>query len=101
MMKPRDSYHTTMDEMGVGCASCHPSLPEHVKWQQANRGGDLKDSTPAKQNPVQVLEICGSCHSRREEITGKFMPGDSFFDHYQLEILDEIGPLVCGRANSR
>jgi tetratricopeptide (TPR) repeat protein len=84
-----DSYHTAMVEGGVGCASCHPSMSEHITWQRANRGGGLKDPTLVKLNSIQVLEICGSCHSRREEITGNFMPGDSFFDHYQLEILDE------------
>jgi tetratricopeptide (TPR) repeat protein len=84
-----DSYHTVMVEAGVGCASCHPSMSEHVIWQRANRGKGLKDPALVKLNSVQVLEICGSCHSRREEIIGNFTPGDSFFDHYQLEILDE------------
>ena len=84
-----DSYHTTMDEMGVGCASCHVALPEHVAWQRTNSGSGLKDPTLAKQNSIQVLELCGSCHSRREDITGSFVPGESFSDHYQLEILNE------------
>ena len=84
-----DSFHTAMVEGGVGCASCHPSLSEHVAWQRANRSSGLKDHTLVRLNSIQVLEICGLCHSRREEITGNFTPGDSFFDHYQLEIPDE------------
>ena len=32
--------------------------------------------------------MCGSCHSRNTDLTGGFKPGDSFYDHYSLEILD-------------
>jgi hypothetical protein len=32
--------------------------------------------------------MCGTCHSRNTDLTGDFKPGDSFYDHYSLEILD-------------
>ncbi len=34
-------------------------------------------------------DACGSCHSRNTDLTGDFVPGDSFYDHYSLEILDD------------
>jgi len=36
----------------------------------------------------QHSENCAGCHARRGEITGDFVPGDSFWDHYQLTITD-------------
>jgi hypothetical protein len=81
-----DSYHTTMDEMTVGCGACHAGLAEHVAWQKEHPGGKTKDPTLLHPTPVRVLGYCGSCHARRENITGNFMPGDSFYDHYQLQI---------------
>ena len=37
----------------------------------------------------QMLDTCGTCHARRAELTGDFVPGDNFFDHYALTIPDE------------
>jgi Flp pilus assembly protein TadD len=33
--------------------------------------------------------MCASCHARSTGLTGDFTPGDSFYDHYSLEILDD------------
>lgn len=84
-----DSYHTEMDEMGVGCAQCHAGMAEHLQWQQQHAGGKEKDPTLARPSPAQIVSDCGSCHSRREDLTGNFSPGKSFFDEYQMQILDE------------
>lgn len=84
-----DSYHTTMDEMAVGCGACHASIEEHTAWQQAHPGSKEKDPTLAPPGPARILGTCGSCHSRREDMTGDFAPDKPFFDTYQLQILDE------------
>jgi tetratricopeptide (TPR) repeat protein len=81
-----ESYHTTMDEMAVSCDACHAGMEEHVTWQTAHRGSKAKDPTLSPPPPARVTGYCGSCHARRENITGTFAPGDSFFDHYQLQI---------------
>jgi predicted CXXCH cytochrome family protein len=83
-----DSYHTTMDEMGVGCGACHAGMPQHAVWQKKHPGRK-KDPTLAKPVAAQTLGVCGSCHSRREDLTGNFTPDKSFFNEYQLQILDE------------
>ncbi len=84
-----DSYGTTMAEMGVGCESCHGSLTAHIGWQKAHPNSKVKDPTIPIQTARQVLATCGSCHSRRDNLTGQFMAGEAFSDHYSLEILDE------------
>jgi tetratricopeptide (TPR) repeat protein len=81
-----DSYHTAMDEMSVSCGACHAGLDEHVAWQKNHPDGKTKDRTLSHLPPVQMLDTCGSCHALREDITGNFKPGNSFFDHYQLQI---------------
>jgi predicted CXXCH cytochrome family protein len=86
--EPTDSYHTTMAEMSVGCESCHGPMADHAKWQKdsSNKGKD--DPTIQKFSDEQVLSTCGTCHSRRAELTGNFQPGDLFEDHYSLMIPD-------------
>jgi predicted CXXCH cytochrome family protein len=35
------------------------------------------------------METCAACHSRRAELTGDLIPGESFFDHFSLTVTDE------------
>lgn len=83
-----DGYHTTMAEMTVSCESCHGPMKAHNEWQRGNRG--VKgDPTLVKWSRDQHTENCAGCHARRGEITGDFVPGESFWDHYQLTITDQ------------
>ncbi len=84
-----DSYHTTMAEMSVGCEACHGPMQSHVDWQHTNPSSGTKDPTVEKFSRQQILDTCGSCHSRRAELTGDFKPGDAYSDHYNLTVPDE------------
>ncbi len=102
-----DRYATTMAEATVSCEACHGPMKDHVTWQQeygdrtkddrtkdekaeaANSpGAKTKDPTARRLTSTQWLAVCGSCHSRRGELTGDFAPGDSYFDHHALVIPD-------------
>ena len=83
----QDSYHTTMAEMTVSCEACHGPMKPHFDWQQAHPG-KKGDPTLMKGSRDQQIENCAGCHARRGEITGDFVPGESFWDHYHLTIVD-------------
>jgi tetratricopeptide (TPR) repeat protein len=86
-----DGYHTRMAEMSVSCESCHGPMKDHVDWQKgaplASSQG-IKDPTLKPFSRDQMLENCAVCHSRRAEITGDAVPGESFYDHFSLTITD-------------
>jgi tetratricopeptide (TPR) repeat protein len=89
-----DTYHTRMAEMGVGCESCHGGMKEHVDWQNEYAQAPSRpavDPTLKKHqfNRDQMRDSCGPCHARRSELTGDYVPGEDFFDHYSLVIPDE------------
>jgi tetratricopeptide (TPR) repeat protein len=84
----KDSYHTTMAEMSVSCEACHGPMKSHNEWQKTNRG-QKGDPTLTKWSRDQHIENCAGCHARRGEITGDFVPGESFWDHYHLTITDQ------------
>jgi tetratricopeptide (TPR) repeat protein len=84
-----DSYRTTMVETGVGCESCHGPMKEHAAWRARKGAGQGTDPTLPVRTREQHLATCGSCHARRIELTGKFVPGESFFDHFGLAIPDQ------------
>lgn len=84
-----DVFHTTMAERSVGCEACHGPMKAHNDWQYANQNKGLKDPTIKKLSRDQMFDTCAACHARRGEITGDPRPGDSFFDHHLLSIVDE------------
>ena len=86
---PSNSYHTSMAEMSIGCEACHGPLKAHVEWQKKPPTGNEKDPTLAKFSRDQAMETCAACHSRRSELTGDLVPGESFYDHFSLTVTDE------------
>ncbi len=84
-----DTYQTAMVEMSVGCEACHGPMKDHNDWQRAFGRSGQKDPTLAPFPKSRWVDTCGSCHARRSELTGDFVPRDGFFDHYLLTITDE------------
>jgi len=83
-----DSYHTTMVEPGVGCEDCHGPLKAHVDWEHKYHDQSMSDPAIPRLSPAQVMDVCASCHARETALTGDFKPGDPYFDHYDLAIVD-------------
>lgn len=99
-----DTFRTAMTEPTVSCEACHGPMKAHVEYATKHfpeskvRGWPpvglttrpaLTDPTLARHSRDQILDNCASCHARRTELTGDPAPGDRFFDHYHLSIVDE------------
>jgi tetratricopeptide (TPR) repeat protein len=102
-----DTYQTSMAEMGVGCEACHGPMAGHASSARNKDSSKIAPTASASQGPglnstsiigrggsmssenLKLMSICGSCHSRRSELTGEFRPGENFFDHFGLTIPDE------------
>jgi len=83
----KDGYRSTYVEQGVGCEQCHGPMRAHNEWQRAHK--DQKgDPTITPMDRQKYLSVCGSCHARRADLTGNFMVGDEFSDHYELMVPD-------------
>ncbi len=79
-----DAYHSRWRGMGVSCLQGHGEMKGHPEV------GAGEDETAVK-TPGRAQDTCASCHSRREELTGRFHPGESFDDHYRLVLADQEG----------
>ena len=84
-----DTYDTTMAEMGVSCEACHGPMKAHAEWRREHPESTAADPTLNRFTPNQTMETCATCHSRRSEITGAFVPGDHYHDHYLLTVPDQ------------
>ncbi|MCX7819005.1 MAG: ammonia-forming cytochrome c nitrite reductase subunit c552 [Kiritimatiellae bacterium] len=85
-----DSYRTTWNEPGINCEVCHGPGAEHVRrFREAQQRGEppptnlflirMKDLTPQQRN-----DACSPCHAKMRPLTPQYIPGQRFWDHYDL-----------------
>ena len=82
-----DSYQSTWRTAGVDCEQCHGPMKGHVDWQ-AVHPNEESDPTIQVLDNDEYMAVCGSCHARRGELTGRFKPGEGFLEHYDPALPD-------------
>ncbi|NLE60779.1 MAG: ammonia-forming cytochrome c nitrite reductase subunit c552 [Planctomycetes bacterium] len=82
-----DGYSSTYLEKGVGCEQCHGPMQAHNDWQDQHPD-QPGDPTIPEFDRDRYIETCAGCHARRGTLTGNFVPGDQFLDHYDPVIPD-------------
>lgn len=97
-----DTYNTTWMEPGINCETCHgPSEAHNKVCAEAPKGtvpSDLKiirigkDFTASQRN-----DSCAVCHAKMIPITSSFSPGDRYFDHFDLVLLENPDYYPDGR----
>jgi tetratricopeptide (TPR) repeat protein len=89
-----DIYNSAWREPGINCEACHGSAVEHVRViRQSEKGkppADLKIPVirPPKYSKKIASDACSICHAKASPLTVSYQPGDDFFDHFDLGILD-------------
>jgi len=97
-----DSYETTWREAGINCETCHGPSGGHVSAAMAaqEKGEQLKDLeiiVTGDFTPEQHNSSCAPCHAKMQPITPSFMPGDRYFDNYDLTTLENPDFYADGR----
>lgn len=80
-----DRYSSRWTEPGVTCIQCHRVA------DKPSEDGCMVAKQHRKLTTKQNHDNCATCHARREEFDDKFTVGDSFDDHFRLEL-----PLIPG-----
>ena len=87
-----NTYQTNWKESGINCETCHGPSAGHVRvMKEAGEGNipeDLKIIVTKKFTPEQHNSNCGSCHAKMNPITSSYVPGDKFFDNFDLSTLE-------------
>lgn len=89
-----DTYHSAWREPGINCEACHGSAAEHIRvCRQAVKGKPPEDLKiyvvrPPKYGRKIAADACSSCHAKATPLTASYRPGDDFFDHFDLGVLD-------------
>jgi len=96
-----DSYHTTWNEPGINCETCHGPAAEHnkiakstPKGQPLTEYGLIRTKIMTKQ---QRNDLCSSCHAKASPLTTEYGSGERFFDHFDLVTLEDADFYPDGR----
>jgi len=97
-----DTYHTQWAEPGINCETCHGPCDEHIRvCQKAPKGTvpkDLKTIRGGRSFTVtQNNDACATCHAKATPLIEGFMPGNRFFDHFDLVTLESSDYYPDGR----
>ena len=96
-----DTYHTTWSEPGISCESCHGPAKAHVRVMEALEKGkktnDIEIIRTKDFTAQQMNDMCATCHAKLIPLSLSFVPGDQFFDHFDLVTLDHPDYYPDGR----
>ncbi len=88
-----DSYHTTWNEPGINCETCHGPGGEHVRVCKEASEGEVPDDLRILRYKDLTLKqtdtTCAPCHAKMSPLTTTFRPGEKYFDHYDLVALED------------
>ena len=96
-----NTYQTNWKEAGINCETCHGPASEHIRvCREAGEGKrpeDLKLIITKTFTPEQHNSSCAGCHAKMSPITDSYLPGDPFFDNYNLITLESSDFYPDGR----
>lgn len=99
-----NKYETDWKEVGINCETCHGPAGEHIKAARlAEKNGE--ELTPETMGLImtsiftqeQHNASCAPCHAKMRAITPSYMPGDKYFDNYDLITLENTDFYPDGR----
>src|SRR3990172_4394958 len=96
-----ETYHTTWTEPGINCETCHGPAEEHVLIAKKTPKGqplpELRIIRTKTMTTEQRNHLCATCHAKMMPLTSSFMPGERFFDHFDLVGMEDSDFYPDGR----
>ena len=82
-----NTYDTTFTEVNVGCEACHGPGSLHIQAMSEERGAqeerELYIDMSTTEEARNLVDKCGRCHSRRQQLTAKYRHNSKdLLDHY-------------------
>ncbi len=97
----QERYRTVWREPGISCETCHGPAESHNRACRALPEGETPTNLFLKSwrafTPDQINSACSTCHAKMIPLTPSFIPGETYFDHYDLVTLEDRDFSADGR----
>ncbi|MHC5158011.1 MAG: ammonia-forming cytochrome c nitrite reductase subunit c552 [Planctomycetota bacterium] len=97
-----DTYRTTWREAGINCETCHGPGAEHIRiFKDLKEGEEPEDVgliVTGDFTPEQHNSSCAPCHAKMNPITPSYLPGEKYFDNYNITTLEDRDFYPDGRS---
>ncbi len=88
-----ETYQTTWREAGINCETCHGPSAEHVRIFTEAKEGEVPENmgliVTSTFTPEQHDASCAPCHAKASPVTSSYMPGEPYYDHFNLATLED------------
>lgn len=85
-------YTETWNEPGINCETCHGPAGEHNRaMRNVPKGQAVTDPKLISVKSMSASgrsDLCATCHAKQTALTNTFMPGNRYFDHFDLTTLE-------------
>lgn len=93
-----DGYTSQWSDINVACEACHGPGSQHInvinkpfKTSEGNKQPNNNEAAYYSKkiaSNTEMIDMCGGCHSRRQQIKDLTRPGN-YYDKHRLQLLDE------------
>lgn len=96
-----ETYQTTWREAGINCETCHGPAGDHIEifrnLKEGEKPAEVGLIVTTTFTQEQHNASCAPCHAKMNPITPSYMPGDKYFDNYNITTLEDPDFYADGR----
>ena len=81
-------YQSSVGSLSIDCEACHGPSEKHDQTR-GTMGEPLHLIELEKLGKEQAVEVCAQCHAAKEIVATGYLPGQDFYDYYQVILPDD------------
>ncbi|MBT4138196.1 MAG: ammonia-forming cytochrome c nitrite reductase subunit c552 [Candidatus Latescibacteria bacterium] len=83
-----DTYRSSVGNLSIDCEACHGPSAKHDETR-GQPGAPMHLLALRSLDKEPSVEVCIQCHAAKEILTEGYLPGENFYDYYQLILPDD------------
>jgi len=83
-----DTYRSSVGNLAIDCEACHGPSAKHDETR-GQPGAPMHQLALRLLNKEHAVEVCTQCHAAKEILAEGYLPGENYYDHYQLILPDD------------
>lgn len=83
-----DTYQSSVGNLAIDCEACHGPSAKHDETR-GQPGAPMHQLALRLLDKEPAVEVCTQCHAAKEILAEGYLPGENYYDYYQLILPDD------------